>query len=139
MIEHCSTGTWAWERYREELPDGRGGAARHHDHTVGQEQGLIDIVGDHHHRFAVLIPQSHELILEFHAGEGIEETERLIEQQDFGLEGKSTGNADALAHTGGQLIRVTVPHLRQAYEPEVVLGQASLCAATLTALDLLYG
>ena len=129
MIQHCRTGERAWERHREYLPNGRGGAAGHHDDTVGQEQGLIDIVGDHHHGFAVLVPESHELILEFHAGEGIKETEGLIEQQDFGLESKSTGNTDALTHTGRQLIGVTVSHLRQAHEPEVVFGQASLSAA----------
>src|SRR5215831_15930294 len=139
MIEHCRTGTRAWERHSEYLPDCRGGTAGHHDHTVGQEQSLIDIVGDHHHGFAVLVPQSHELILKFHAGKGIEETERLIEQQDFGLEGKSAGNTNALAHTGGQFIGVTVPHPGQAHEPEVMFSQVSLCAATLTVLDLLYG
>src|SRR5262245_28489299 len=139
MIQHCRTGARAWERHREYLPDSRGGAAGHHDHTVGQEQSLIDIVGDHHHGFAVLVPESHELIIEFHASEGIEETERLIEQQDFGLEGKSPGNTDALTHTGGQLIGVTVSHLRQANEPEVVFGQASLGAAPLVAFDLLHG
>src|SRR5262249_275631 len=139
MIEHCRTGARAWEKHREYLPDCRSGAAGHHDYTVSQKQSLIDIVRDHHHGFAVLVPESHELILEFHAGEGIEETEGLIEQQDFGLEGKSTGNTDALAHTGGQLIGVAVSHLRQAPEPEIVFGQASLCAAPLTALDLLHG
>src|ERR687887_2694395 len=127
MIEHCRTGTRAWERHREYLTDCRGGAAGHHDYTVSQEESLIDIMGDHHYGFAVLVPQSHELILEFHAGEGIEETERLIEQQDFGLEGKSAGNTDALAHTGGQLIGVTVSYLSQAHETEVVLGQTPLC------------
>src|SRR5215510_5490716 len=139
MIEHWRTGAWAWEGHREYLPDCRGGATGHHDYTVSQEQSLIDIVGDHHHGFAVLVPQAHELILKLHAGEGIEETERLIEQQDFGLEGKSAGNTHTLAHTSGQLIRVRVPYLRQAHETEVVFGQASLCTAPLTALDLLHG
>ena len=138
MIEHCRTGARTWKWHRENLPDCRSRAAGHHDDTVGQEQSLIDIVGDHHHGFAVLVPESHELILEFHAREGIEETERLIEQQDFGLEGKSAGNTDALAHTGGQLIGVTVSYLGQAHQPEVVLGQASLCAALLVALNLLH-
>src|SRR5262245_35519378 len=138
MIEHCRTGARTWKWHCENLPDCRSGAAGHHDYTVGQEQSLIDIVGDHHHGFAVLVPQSHELILKFHAGEGIKETERLIEQQDFGLEGKSAGNTDALVHTGGQLIGVIVPYPSQAHEPEIVLGQASLGATTLIALDLLH-
>src|SRR5262245_13709495 len=119
MIEHCGTGAWAWERHCEDLSDRSGWTAGHHDDTVRQEQRLIDIVGDHHDGFAVLVPEPHELILEFHTGQGIEEAERLIEEQDFGLEGKSAGNADALAHTCGELIGVTVPHLSQTYERQV--------------------
>src|SRR5262245_42712744 len=106
MIEHSHPRARAWERHRENLPHRGGWATRHHGNTVSQEQGLIDVVCDHHDGFAVLFPEAQQLILEFHTSESIEETEWFIQQQHFRLQRKSTGNADALAHTCGELMRV---------------------------------
>ena len=75
---------------------------------------------DHEHGLAILLPQAHQLILQLQAGEGVQQAERLIQQQDFGLEGKGPRNAHPLAHAGRQRIRVLV---RFSLQPD--LGEAA--------------
>ena len=53
------------------------------------KQGLIDVMRHHHHGLAVLFPQPHQLILQFHARERIEQTERLSSSSTFGSSAKA--------------------------------------------------
>ena len=55
----------------------------------------------------VFLPDAQDLVLHVHAGEGIECTERLIEQEaPLGLHNECYCERRALAHAAGKLVRI---------------------------------
>ena len=89
--------------------------AREHQHAVGQEHRLVDLVGDEQHGLAALLPDAHQLGLHDLAGLRVERRERLVHQQDFRVDRERAGEVDALAHAAGQLARIVV---LEAVEPD---------------------
>src|SRR5262245_13624914 len=81
---------------------------RHHDDAVGESDCLAQIVGDENNGLALLMPQVEQLILQEQPGLGIERTEWLIHQDDFGLVDQRPDNIGALTHAAGQLMRVAI-------------------------------
>ena len=59
----------------------RPGPTAQHDHSVGQEQRLVEIVGDQEHGRPVPLPECDQLLLQRLAGQGVERAERLVQQQ----------------------------------------------------------
>ena len=55
---------------------------------------------------AGFLPDAQDLVLHVHAGEGIECTERLIEQEHLGLANEGSCERRALAHAAGKLVRI---------------------------------
>src|SRR6266849_7090291 len=69
---------------------------------VADARGLLHVVGNGHDGAEIL--QLHEQLLDFRGADGIERGARLIEKQDFGLDGESAGNAQALLLAAGKFI-----------------------------------
>ncbi len=78
-------------------------AVGHHHHPVCQQDGLIDIMGDHNGGDMGPFPDFHQHFLQFPAGQRIQHAERFIQQQQFGRQGKGAGDADPLLHAVGHV------------------------------------
>ena len=52
--------------------------------------------------------QAEHLVLHVAADQRVERAERLVEQQDLGVDGQRAGQADALLHAAGELVGVGV-------------------------------
>jgi DNA-binding transcriptional LysR family regulator len=65
-------------------------------------------VRDHDHRSAILLPEPQQLVLQVHAGEDVEQAERLVEQQHAGLEREGAGDAEALKDLAQRRLGVAV-------------------------------
>ena len=80
----------------------RAGPGRHHEHPVAEQDRLLEAVGDEQHGAPVGLPQLEQLVLQDLAHLGVERGERLVHQQDLGLDGERPGDGDALLHAARQ-------------------------------------
>src|SRR5690348_6042714 len=81
------------------------GRGAHDDDAVGQIDRLVDIVGDEEDGFAVALPDAQQLRAHHLPDLRIERAERLVHQQDLGLDAERAGDADTLAHSARELMR----------------------------------
>jgi hypothetical protein len=63
----------ARERHRQDLADRGRRAARHHHDAVGQQERLVHIVGNHDDGLPLGLPERHELVLELHSGQRVQQ------------------------------------------------------------------
>ena len=63
----------ARERHGQDLADGRRRPARHHHDAVGQQERLVHVVGDHDDGLPLGLPERHELVLELHSGQRVQQ------------------------------------------------------------------
>ena len=61
------------------------GAGGHDEDAIAHVDRFIDVMGDQEHGGETGLPQAQHFILHSHAGEGIESTERLVEQENLGM------------------------------------------------------
>ena len=95
------------DRHRHGLDDAA--RPRRHDvNLVGEIDRLLDIVGDEHHRLAEIGPQPQQPFLHLQLGLRIERAERLVEQNDVGVEQQRAQQGGALAHAAGQRVRIEI-------------------------------
>ena len=92
----------------------------HHADPVGEDDRLVDVVGDEQDRLAGRAADAHQLALHVGAGVGVERRERLVHQQHLRLVGQHAGDLDALLHAAGQLGRMLVVLAAQADQLEIV-------------------
>ena len=103
------------------------GRARGEDHhAVGQEQGLLHIVGDHQHRKARLLPQLQDFALHGQARERVELAQRLIQDPQLRLVDQRPRQGRALRHAARELVRVAVGKLAQADQFQRLIHPAVL-------------
>src|SRR5581483_4637332 len=88
--------------------DGSGGASRHHGDPVGEQNRLVDVVGDEEHSLPTSTPDAGELLLHNVARLRVERTKRLIHQKDTGVIHEDTGNLKSLPHAARKLIGLIV-------------------------------
>src|SRR5262249_14083012 len=74
----------------------------HHDRTVGEIDGLVDVVGDKQCGLAFLLPNLEQELLHDRPGQRVKRAERLIHQQDRWVDGEHARDRYALAHTAGE-------------------------------------
>ena len=77
--------------------------------AVAHQHRLFDVVGDHQDRLdrdAPLLPQVEQVGAQRLGGQHVERGERLVHQQDLRLHDQRAGEADALAHAAGKLLRI---------------------------------
>ena len=93
------------QRHLQDLLD----AALTHDHdAVGDQHRFVEIMGDEQDGLAGAGMDLQQLLLHGLAGLGVERPERLVHQQDLGIDGERAGDADALLHAAGQLMRAAI-------------------------------
>jgi hypothetical protein len=114
------------------------GAVGHHHHTVGEEDGLIDIMRDHERGDAVAPPEFEQHLLQFVTRERVQHAEGLVEQQHLGLKRKRTGDADTLAHTLGEFSGVFVHRVAQTDNGEIILGHLATFGLAGGEIDLVH-
>ena len=83
----------------------RPGTRRHHADAVGQQDRLVDVVGDEQHGGAERLPDVEQELLHGEPGLRVERAERLVHQQRARVHDQDAGDADALAHAARQLRR----------------------------------
>ena len=83
-------------------------ARAHHVHLVGEIDRLLDVMGDEQHRLAEVAPQLHQPFLHLQLGLRIERAERLVQQNDVGVEQERAQQRRALAHAAGERARIEV-------------------------------
>ena len=98
---------------------------RHDDDAPGEIDGLVDVVGDEHHGAALAAPGREELVLQPHPRQGVERAERLVHQQDLGIDRIGAGDGAALLHAAGQGLRQRVGESRETHEPDEMFGDAT--------------
>ena len=77
---------------------------RHHEDAVRQQHGLVEVMGDEHDRLLHLLVQADQLGLQALARMGVERAERLVHEQQVGIDRERAGQPDALAHAAGELV-----------------------------------
>ena len=107
------------ERRRREVVD-LGGCAdlldpalAHHDDPVGQRQRLLLVVGDVDGRDPELALDRPDLLAKGDPDLGVEGRQRLVEEEDLGLDGEGPGEGDALLLPARELVRVAAALLGQ--------------------------
>ncbi len=105
---------------REVADDAGGRPGRHHHHPVGQRDRLLEVVGDEHHRLAVLRPEVEQQVAHDLPGLRVERPERLVHQQDLGVADQHLRQRDALALPARQHVRVAIDEGAQADAGEPV-------------------
>ena len=78
------------------------------DDLVGQQERLVDVVGDEHDGLAELALQPVELGLQVGAHDRVDGAEGLVHQQDVRIRRKTTGHAHALLLTARELTGIPV-------------------------------
>src|ERR1022692_622746 len=120
----------SWQRYvdqRLEAP----GVGRHHRHAIREENGLVDRVRDEDDSPAlgcgtVLSPDAQQLFLQDDARLRVQRGQRLVHEQDFGLDRHQARQRNALAHAAGELVRIL--RLRSAETDELDAASHALFA-----------
>ncbi len=108
------------QRHPQSLADAGSGAVGHHHDAVGEQHGLVDVVGDHQHGVAELLVDRHHRILQVRAGECVECAEWLVEQEHLRFHGQRTGETDTLLHAAGNFRRSLIPGVGHLHQVEIV-------------------
>ncbi len=85
------------------------GVGAEHDDAVGHFHRFLDIVRDQDDalgRYSPLDPQILQVAAQRFGGQDVERGERLVEQQDIGIDHERAGEADALAHAARQFLGI---------------------------------
>src|SRR2546429_7915744 len=83
------------------------GMAAENDDTVGEDDGFFDIVSNDENRARgnlVTEPELEELAAEGFRGEDVKRGERLVHEENFGLDDECAGGADTLLPAAGKLL-----------------------------------
>ena len=123
------------ERHRQFAGD-TPGVGREYQDAVAHQHRLLDVVGDHQHRFQRQLafgPQIDEVGAERFCGQHVQSGKRLVHQQQIRMHHQRAGQADALAHATGQFLRISALVATEADQVDRLLRPA-LALGTRNAL-----
>jgi len=89
-------------------PDPQNASGVEHDHAVGDAEGGVHLVRDHHARHAQLLREIHDQAVDCGGGDRVEAGAGLVVEEDGRVERGGPGQADALLLAAGELRRVLV-------------------------------
>ena len=113
-------------------------ALAHDHHAVGQLQRLFLVVGDEDAGQAHAVMQAAQPAAQLLAHLGVQRAERLVQQQQLGLDRQRAGQRHALPLAAGKLRRIAVlqiAELHQLQQAQHPLADLALGHAFRTALD----
>src|SRR5262249_7713655 len=93
----------AGDRRVDDGADPPGGGVEHED-AVGQDERLVDAVGDEDHRRAGARPYREKVLLQLLARLRVERAEGLVYEDENGLAHERARDADPLLHAAGQFV-----------------------------------
>ena len=147
-----SSCTMSWNAWREghvqiarprhldlALDQDAAGPRRHHEHAVGEEHRLAQVVGHQDDGDLARRVQVADHAPQLLAGEGIERAERLVEHQQLRLVDQRAAERGALLHAAGQLPGKLVALAAEPDRGQQLLGARDifgLAAADLAAMRL---
>src|SRR5262245_59501893 len=102
--------------------DDPAGTRAHHYDLVAEEDRLVDAVRHEQGGLLVLFPDLDELVAHRLTRLRVERAEGLVHDQDLGIDGQRTRDADALAHAARELVRTIVLEALEADQPHVASG-----------------
>jgi hypothetical protein len=120
----------AFEWHIDELRD-PARTTGHHNNTIGEKHGLRDRVRDENQRRAALISELDEEMAHIGSGELIESRERLIHQNERGVECEGADKADPLLHPAGQFVWVRLGEVAEADRLEEFVDSGRVLCASL--------
>ena len=85
------------------------GVFAQHDDAVGQQHGLLNVVGDDEDGLGgngLLAPELQQFAAQVLGGEHVESGEWLVHEEDFGFDDEGAGKADALLHAAGEFLGI---------------------------------
>ena len=127
------------DRHRDRRPERRRRTDRQRDDPVGEQQRLVDVVGDQHDRLLARLPDARDLVLQHGARQRVQRRQRLVHQQHLGIDGQRARERHALAHAARQLGRALVARRRQVHQRQVLLRVRALLVARPVAEPLVDG
>ena len=123
VVHHAHPLARPRDVHLQDAADLRTGAVGEHHDPVGEEHGLIHVVGHHHGGELVLIADLHQLLLQVSPAEGIEGPKRLIEQQQLRLDRQGAGDGHPLAHAAGEFAGQLVAGMAEPHHLDVLIHQ----------------
>ena len=97
----------------------------HHHHAVGQQDRLVDVVGDADGGDLGARPHFHQHFLQLPARQRVEHAEGLVEQQQLRRQRERAREADPLLHAVGQVGGPLVHRVAEADAVEVVVDDVA--------------
>ena len=93
----------------------------HHRNAVSQEHRLRHVMRDEHHRLAGAAPDGEQFFLHDPPRLCVQRTERLVHQQNIGINRQRAGNRRALLHAAGELGGKRLLEASQMHQIDVML------------------
>src|SRR5207249_4804550 len=113
--------------YRNDLLD-PAGTRSHNNDAVAHVDGFIDVMSNKQHGSAPRLPKAQHFILHTHPGKGIERAEWFVEQENFRVVDERSRESNALGHTPGKMVRISVAKCFEAHEPHEFVHLISFLA-----------
>jgi hypothetical protein len=83
-------------------------AAAHDADAVRQAEGLVEVVGHQQGGLSEALFQVQELAVELQTGQGVQGSERLVQEDEGGIGGEGAGEGHALALAPGELAGIAI-------------------------------
>ena len=105
------------------------GSRRHHHDAVGEQDRLVDAVGDEDHGLAGREPQLLEIDAHLFAGQRVERAEGLVHQQQRRVVDQRSRDRGALLHAARKLVGIARSRNRPDRPRRAVAGRESMMVA----------
>ena len=132
---NCAVDARARHRHLDQLLH-LAGMRRQHQDAVGEEDRLVEIVGDEDDGDVDLAPDFQQMRLHLGTRLRVERAERLVHQQNARLIGERAHDRHALLHAAGQLMRIGVGEFLQTDEIAAIAAPRCSASYLLVAVDL---
>src|ERR1700758_4235629 len=99
-----------------------GGAEGEHHHPVSQADRLAYVMRDEDDGAAGFCPDALQFVVQQVSSLRVQRGEWLVHQEDIWLSGQSTRQRNALSHSSGKLMCITVSELPKVHQAKVVAG-----------------
>mmetsp|Transcript_27893 Transcript_27893/g.52174 ORF Transcript_27893/g.52174 Transcript_27893/m.52174 type:complete len:340 (+) Transcript_27893:987-2006(+) len=111
MLDDPGAGAGPGDRDLDRFRDAGEGTVGHQQDPVGQQDRLVDVMGDHEHGLFRAAPDLEQLFLDGAPRERIERAKGFIQQQQLGMVGEGARDGHALSHAARKLAGLAMHHV----------------------------